>query len=103
MRHAGRRSKGESIVKRRRLLFVLALASALSLAAGTALAQATVKIGVVAEFSGPFADYGAQILGGMKTYLKLNGETFGGKKSRSSSRTRPARRRTSPSASRRSS
>jgi branched-chain amino acid transport system substrate-binding protein len=45
-----------------------------------ALAQGTVRIGVVAEFSGPFADYGAQILGGMKTYLKLNGDTFGGKK-----------------------
>jgi branched-chain amino acid transport system substrate-binding protein len=56
------------------------LAAALSVAAGAALAQTTVKIGVVAEFSGPFADYGAQILGGMKTYLKLNGETFGGKK-----------------------
>ena len=38
------------------------------------------KIGVIAEFSGPFADYGAQILGGMKTYLKQNGDVFGGKK-----------------------
>src|ERR1700712_5432981 len=45
-----------------------------------ASAQNTVKIGVVAEFSGPFADYGAQILAGMKPYLKLNGDTFGGKK-----------------------
>jgi len=56
------------------------LTAMLSLAAGAALAQATVKIGVVAEFSGPFADYGAQILGGMKAYLKLNGDVFGGKK-----------------------
>jgi branched-chain amino acid transport system substrate-binding protein len=48
--------------------------------AGTAAAQAPVKIGVIAEFSGPFADYGAQILGGMKTYLKLNGDVFGGRK-----------------------
>jgi len=39
-----------------------------------------VKIGVVAEFSGPFADYGTQIHNGMKTYLKLNGDTFGGRK-----------------------
>ncbi|HEV8552118.1 MAG TPA: ABC transporter substrate-binding protein [Casimicrobiaceae bacterium] len=52
----------------------------LLLAAGAAFAQATVKIGMVAEFSGPFADYGAQILGGMKAYLKLNGDVFGGKK-----------------------
>jgi len=55
-------------------------AAALWLVAGAALAQPAVKIGVVAEFSGPFADYGAQILGGMKAYLKLNGETFGGRK-----------------------
>ena len=46
----------------------------------SALAQQTVKIGVVAEFSGPFADYGAQIVGGMKAYLKQNGDVFGGKK-----------------------
>jgi branched-chain amino acid transport system substrate-binding protein len=56
------------------------LAAMLLLVAGPALAQGTVKIGMVAEFSGPFADYGAQILGGMKAYLKLNGEVFGGKK-----------------------
>ena len=44
------------------------------------LAQQVVKIGVIAEFSGPFADYGTQIVNGMKTYLKLHGETFGGRK-----------------------
>jgi branched-chain amino acid transport system substrate-binding protein len=52
----------------------------LLLPAGAAGAQGSVKIGVVAEFSGPFADYGAQILGGMKAYLKQNGDVFGGKK-----------------------
>jgi branched-chain amino acid transport system substrate-binding protein len=58
-----------------------ALAAILVLAGGSpAIAQETVKIGVVAEFSEPFADYGAQIVGGMRTYLKLNGEVFGGKK-----------------------
>jgi len=56
------------------------LTAMLLLVAGPALAQGTVKIGMVAEFSGPFADYGAQILGGMKAYLKLNGDVFGGKK-----------------------
>src|SRR6266568_4915499 len=56
------------------------LALGLSLLAGVVSAQGTVKIGVIAEFSGPFADYGAQILGGMKTYLKQNGDVFGGKK-----------------------
>jgi branched-chain amino acid transport system substrate-binding protein len=49
-------------------------------AGGVACAQETAKIGVVAEFSGPFADYGGQILAGMKTYLKQHGDMFGGKK-----------------------
>jgi branched-chain amino acid transport system substrate-binding protein len=57
---------------------------AASLLAGLAFAAIAsaqpVKIGVVAEFSGPFADYGTQIHNGMKTYLKLNGDTFGGRK-----------------------
>jgi branched-chain amino acid transport system substrate-binding protein len=55
-------------------------ASVLLFASGPVWGQATVKIGVIAEFSGPFADYGAQILGGMKTYLAQNGDVFGGKK-----------------------
>jgi len=61
-------------------LRAIAVGAALSLIAGTSLAQGTVKIGVIAEFSGPFADYGGQILAGMKTYLKQNGDVFGGKK-----------------------
>ena len=57
-------------------LMVMATAIATS-----ALAQQpAVKIGVIAEFSGPFADYGTQIVNGMKTYLKLHGDTFGGRK-----------------------
>src|SRR5216683_539377 len=55
-------------------------ASVLLFASGSVWSQATVKIGVIAEFSGPFADYGSQILGGMKTYLQQNGDVFGGKK-----------------------
>ncbi|MDQ2642391.1 MAG: ABC transporter substrate-binding protein [Myxococcota bacterium] len=39
-----------------------------------------VKVGVIAEFSGPFADYGKNIETGMRTYLKLNGDTFAGRK-----------------------
>ena len=48
--------------------------------AGGALAQNVVKLGMVGEFSGPFAQYGQQILGGMKAYMKLNGDTVAGKK-----------------------
>src|SRR5437773_11765920 len=51
----------------------LALASAVS-------AQNVVKLGMVGEFSGPFAQYGQQILGGMKAYMKLHGDTVAGKK-----------------------
>lgn len=56
------------------------LGAVLSLGGGAAGAEETVRIGVIAEFSGPFADYGGQILGGMKAYLKQNGEVFGGRK-----------------------
>ena len=55
-------------------------AAALAGVPAGARAQEVVKIGVVAEFSGPFADYGTQIHNGMKTYLKLHGDTFGGRK-----------------------
>ena len=61
--------------------FVAAILGLAALAAAApAIAQEVVKIGVVGEFSGPFADYGTQILAGMKTYLKVNGDVFGGKK-----------------------
>ncbi len=65
-----------------RLMRFAALPIALGLLAygGAASAEEPVKIGVVAEFSGPFADYGGQILAGMKTYLKQNGDVFGGRK-----------------------
>src|SRR5207253_3200614 len=39
-----------------------------------------VRIAFIAEFAGPFADYGAQMYGGVKTYLKQHGQTFGGRK-----------------------
>jgi len=39
-----------------------------------------VKIGLIGEFTGPFADYGTQIYNGIKAYLKQNGDVFGGRK-----------------------
>jgi len=45
-----------------------------------ASAQAPVKIGLIGEFTGPFADYGTQIYNGIKAYLKQNGDVFGGRK-----------------------
>ena len=45
-----------------------------------ARAQAPIKVGVIAEFSGPFAAYGQQIEAGMKAYMKQHGDTVAGKK-----------------------
>jgi branched-chain amino acid transport system substrate-binding protein len=58
-----------------------ALLGALALAATPcAHAQNTIKVGVIAAFSGPFADYGGQIEAGMKAYMKEHGDTVAGKK-----------------------
>src|SRR5438445_6593320 len=75
-----RLTRGESAMKNMLRWARCVLAAMLLLGASAALAQPTVKIGIVAEFSGPFADYGAQIVGGMKAYLKLNGKVYAGKK-----------------------
>jgi branched-chain amino acid transport system substrate-binding protein len=40
----------------------------------------TIKVGVIAAFSGPFADYGSQIEAGMKAYMKEHGDSVAGKK-----------------------
>ena len=47
---------------------------------GTALAQGTVKIGVIMPFSGQFADLATQMDNGIKLYMKQNGDTVAGKK-----------------------
>ncbi len=57
-----------------------AVAVAMAVSASGASAQSTIKIGLVAEFSGPFADYGQQIHNGMKAYIKQHGDTVAGKK-----------------------
>jgi branched-chain amino acid transport system substrate-binding protein len=43
-------------------------------------AQEPVKVGVVAPFSGVAGDYGKQMEGGMKAFLRLHGDTFAGRK-----------------------
>jgi branched-chain amino acid transport system substrate-binding protein len=39
-----------------------------------------IKVGVIAEFSGPFADYGKNIENGMRTFLKMHGDSYAGRK-----------------------
>jgi branched-chain amino acid transport system substrate-binding protein len=57
----------------------LAASAALALASG-ARAQDTIKVGVIAPFSGPFADYGKQMEGGIKAWVAQHGDTVAGKK-----------------------
>ncbi len=58
------------------LLAAVALASF----AQAADAQETIKVGVIAPFSGPFASLGQEIEAGIKTYMKQHGEVVAGKK-----------------------
>src|SRR5215217_3346438 len=62
------------------LLRAAAVVGVFGLGAHGAQAQETIKIGVIAAFSGPFADYGKQMEGGMKAYMKQHGDTVAGKK-----------------------
>jgi branched-chain amino acid transport system substrate-binding protein len=57
-----------------------AAALATALACASALAGNTIKIGVIAEMSGTFADFGMQITNGAKAYMKQYGDTVAGKK-----------------------
>ena len=64
----------------KRLVSVAVAGAAILAAAGIVRAEGVVKLGMIGEFSGPFAQYGQQILGGMKAYMKLHGDTVAGKK-----------------------
>jgi branched-chain amino acid transport system substrate-binding protein len=58
----------------------LLAATACLFAALPAAAQEAIKVGIVAPFSGPFADYGKQFDAGVKAYQKINGTTVAGRK-----------------------
>jgi len=64
------------------MLAVRATLAALLLLTGASgvQAQQIVKIGLISEFSGPFAEYGLQIENGMKAYMHEHGDTVAGKK-----------------------
>jgi branched-chain amino acid transport system substrate-binding protein len=49
-------------------------------AAFSAAAQQPVKIGLIMEYSGPFADAAAQMDNAVKLYMKQHGDTAGGRK-----------------------
>jgi len=57
-----------------------ALVAAAVLGSLPAWAQDTIKVGVIAPFSGPFADYGKQMQGGIKAWMASHGDSVAGKK-----------------------
>jgi branched-chain amino acid transport system substrate-binding protein len=70
----------EKTMKFMKILRSSATIGVFGLAAFAAHAQETIKVGVIAAFSGPFADYGKQMEGGIKAYMKQHGDKVGGKK-----------------------
>jgi len=50
------------------------------LAAVAATAQEPIKVGMVVEMSGPFADIGRQIMNGARAYVKAHGDRVAGRK-----------------------
>ncbi|NEX62013.1 ABC transporter substrate-binding protein [Noviherbaspirillum galbum] len=64
----------------KKVLASLAAVGTMSLTATVAYAEDTIKVGLVAPFSGPFADYGRQMEGGIKAYMKEHGDKVAGKK-----------------------
>src|SRR5690606_16290114 len=58
----------------------LLAAGGLALATPFALAQDVVRIGLVAEMSGPFAEFGKQMQAGIQVYQKQFGDTVAGRK-----------------------
>ena len=68
-------------MQRRSFLGVAALcASVLALGSSAAMAQETVKIGLILPMTGPFASTGKQIEAAAKLYMSQNGNTVAGKK-----------------------
>jgi branched-chain amino acid transport system substrate-binding protein len=59
----------------------LALAGAiLAVPMASAIAADTIKVGIIAEMTGAFADFGQQMTTGAKAYMKEHGDTVAGKK-----------------------
>ncbi len=55
-------------------------AASLVLLASPAAAEEPLKVGMIASFSGPFADYGKEIEAGIKAFMKLHGDRVAGRK-----------------------
>ncbi len=60
--------------------FAAMLAATALVAGGTARAADPVKVGIIAEMSGAFAEFGQQMTTGAKAYMKQHGDTVAGRK-----------------------
>src|SRR5690606_1446023 len=69
-------------MQRRKFITTLACAAVLSTVplAAQAANNDTIKVGLVAPFSGPFAQYGTQMYAGIQAYMLMNGDEVAGKK-----------------------
>jgi branched-chain amino acid transport system substrate-binding protein len=68
-------------MSRRSFGFIMCICAISALAAGQAFASGpTIKIGMIAEMTGAFADFGFNIVNGAKAYMKEHGDTVAGKK-----------------------
>src|SRR5450432_1112395 len=63
----------------KRLLFAVAMACGLTFGP-VAVAQETVKVGLILPMTGPFASTGRQVYGAVKLYVQQHGTTVAGKK-----------------------
>ena len=59
---------------------LIAAAAAFLLGVAPAFAQAPIKVGIIAPFTGPFADFGKQFEAGAKAWQKVKGDTVAGRK-----------------------
>jgi len=64
----------------RKLVTLMAAASALAFSVASAHAADTIKIGLIMAYSGQFADTAAQMDNAVKLYIKQHGDTVAGKK-----------------------
>lgn len=69
-----------SCLDRRNLVFALAVAGTSLFGLSSVHAADPIKVGVIAQFSGSFADFGQQISNGIETYMREHGDTVAGRK-----------------------
>jgi branched-chain amino acid transport system substrate-binding protein len=73
-------NEAEDTMKRRSVLAAGVAALGLALSGAPALAQETLKIGLILPMTGPFASTGRQIEAAAKLYMQQKGDTVAGKK-----------------------